>query len=165
MFAPVLDPFDRPAEASRGVRDHDVLGIDHELRPETASEIGGADDDPALVEPEYRHQGAERAVRGLAGQPDGQAVVERVGDRDHASALDRQPEALVLAKRHRDPVRGGGESGLHVAVADVVLRKQVVLEAAVRGRGVGRERVAAIRDRRKPAVVDHSTRAAASSAA
>ena len=46
------------------MRDHDVLGIDDELRPETSAEIGGADDDPVLVEPERRHQGAERRRAG-----------------------------------------------------------------------------------------------------
>ena len=154
VLAPILDPLDRPSEPARRVGDCDVLGIDDEFGAEPAAEIGRADDDPVLVETQCRHQGAQRAVRRLAGQPDRQAVVERIGHGDDAAAFDREPEPLVLAERHGDPVRGGGKSGVDVAVADLVLRQQIVVEMAVRGRGPGRQRIAAVRHGGKGAVVD-----------
>ena len=136
------------------MRDRDVLGVDDELGPEPAAEIGGADDDPVLVEPERRDQGAERAMRRLARQPERQAVVERVGDGDGAAAFDGEPEPLVLSQRDPHKMRGGGERRLDVAIADVVFGEQIVVEMAMRDRRARRDRIAAVGNRGERAVVD-----------
>ena len=124
------------------------------MGPEPAAEIGGADHDPVLVEPERRDQSAERAMRRLAGQPERQAVVERVGDRHGAAAFDGEPEPLVLPQRDPHMVRGGGERRLDIAIADLVFGEQIVVEMAMRDRRARGQRVAAIGDRGERAVVD-----------
>ena len=50
MLAAVLDPFDRAAQQRRGGDDRDVLGIDAQLRAETAADIGRRHPQPVFVE-------------------------------------------------------------------------------------------------------------------
>ena len=50
-------------------------------------------------------------------------------------------------------MRGGGESRLDIAVTDFVFGEEIVLEMKVRGRGVRRQRVTAIGNCRKAAVI------------
>jgi len=50
MLAAVLDPFDRPAQQSRGRDDGDILGIDAKLWAKAATDIGCRHAQAAFVE-------------------------------------------------------------------------------------------------------------------
>ena len=81
VLAPVLDPFDR-APRELGGRDHrDVFGIDAQLRPETAADVGRRHPQPALVEAEQRGERLEQIMRLLRRGPGGDASHRRAGIR------------------------------------------------------------------------------------
>src|SRR5688572_10732000 len=72
MFAPVLDPLDRIAEADRQPRNQKIFRIKPALRTEAAADPRRNHSDLVLRHIHELQQRAANSVRSLAGSPDGQ---------------------------------------------------------------------------------------------
>ena len=113
--------------------------MEHRLRPEAAADIGRDDAKLMLVEAERRHQNGFRPVRHLRAVPDGQHVFVPIEARQDPARLDGTTQALVQLKAHGDAMRGGGETGIHIAIGEHMLRHEIVRAIEPRARGAGRK--------------------------
>ena len=115
MLAAVLDPFDRLVERDGGDRDSGLFGIEDELRPKAAADIRRRDTHGGLFAPENLRKQARADQRRLGRAPERELALA-IGRGDGAAALDRMRAAAVLLKRSLEDMRGGGESGIDIAI-------------------------------------------------
>ena len=116
VLAPVLDPFDRPAEAHRGEADQHILGVELAADAEAAADIALLQHAPRRAAAEHAGERVAVAVRHLGGAVQLQHVARGVVARQRAARLQRH--AAVAADRQvelDDRVRRG-ERGVDVAV-------------------------------------------------
>ena len=154
MLAPVLDPFDRAAQAQRRHRQHHLLRIHHELGAEAAADVGRDHPHLVLVAPQQRHQERAHFVGKLGRRPQGQAILVDVVSCERAAPFDRMRAAAVLLQADAGAMRRAGEGPRHVAVGLLELDQHVAGAAAMGDRCARRERRAAIGDRRQRLVID-----------
>ena len=84
-----LVPAHRTTEHQRGLRRDRVLGVGGGLRAEPAADPRGHDPDHVGVEPEVAGDRVAGAVRGLGGEPEGQAALGGAGLDDAGVGLHR----------------------------------------------------------------------------
>ena len=154
VLAAVLDPFDRAAEQAGCERHHHLLGIDQVLGAEAATDIGRDDAQLLVVQPEQLHQRHADLVRALRRGPHRGPPLARIVAGKHAAAFHRMGAAAVLEQRQRDPVGGGRERTLAVAVGNRVFGQDVARHPPVHRRRVGRNRGAQVRHRRQRLELD-----------
>ena len=154
MLAAIFDPFDRPAQAQTGGRDHDFLRIEHELGAEAAADVRRHDANAVLVEAEQPHQEGPHLVGELGRRPQREPVLVGVIDRDGAAALHRMRAAAVLLETDARGMRRARKRRRDIAVALAEFDEQVAGLAAMRKRRARAQRRAAIGNRRQRLVID-----------
>ena len=158
MLAPVLDPFDRPAQHQAGGGKRHLLRIHHELGAEAAADIGRHDADLVLVESEQLHQERAHLVRELRRRPQRQPILVGVVGGERAAALDRVGAAAMLLESDTDAMRRARERVRDIAVGLPELEQEIARSAAMGARRVRARapagsptRPAAARSRPRPA--------------
>jgi len=152
MLAPVLDPFDR-ALHELGGRDHgDVLGIDAELRPKAAADVGVATRRALSSKPSSAVSDWNRSC---AFWVEAQTVMPPSLGRhsgEDAAAFDRMRGTAMLPKLLVEDVRGLAEGGIDVAIGHLVGGGDIAVELAADRRSVRRRRLAAVGHAREQVV-------------
>ena len=158
MLAPVLDPFDRPAQEEACASERHLLRIHHELGAEAAADVRRHDPQLIFIETQHSHEKAAHLVGELRRRPERQPVLVGVVDGDRAASLDRVRAAAVLLEIDADAPRGAREGIRGVAIGLLELDQEVALAGPVGARRLRGERVAAIGDRGQRFVIDGNQR-------
>ena len=157
MLAAVLDPFDRLVERDRGDRDRGLFGIEDELRPKAAADIGRGDAHRGLIASENVREQPGADQRRLGRAPQRQPAFD-VGIGDRAAAFDRMRAAAVLLNRSLEDMRGCGEGRIDIAVRAGELGKQIGAGIGMRARRIRLERRMTIGNGGQRLIIDFDQR-------
>ena len=143
VFAPVLDPAQRPAGAHRRPGDRDLLGLKHALVAEASAHVGRDDPHVRLVQPEELREPGANEVRHLGGGVHHELSRALVAPGEHRLALHRHhalargavlaldDDGGALSHRFDVPVCRGGQEEVvvpfvvHAGAAGAACRETV----------------------------------------
>ena len=117
MFAPVLDPFDRPAEFQRGGANQNVLRINLAADAEAAADMAFEQLDGFAFSPKHLRERIAVPMRHFGGAVHFQNVARLVVTRDRAARLQRHAGMAADRKLKRNNGMRGAEGGVDVAIA------------------------------------------------
>ena len=154
LLAPVLDPFDGPAVLARERHCDELVRIDLRLDAEAAADAGRGDAQPRLGDADRARDGGARDVRDLGRGPEGDRIGQVIEHGEDAARLYRHaghaPGAVFL--RHHQI--GGGEDLVEAVGLERGFKEDVVVEAIVDHRRIGRPRGLGCRDHGQGVVLD-----------
>ena len=96
-LAPRLDPLDRPSDPPSERERERLLGVDVQLRAESAADVGRDHAELRLGDPQHHRERHARDVRDLRRRPHRQLARGREGLDKHAARLDRVRDQPLLA--------------------------------------------------------------------
>ncbi len=155
-FAPLADPFDRPADFRAGPGDDRFFGIVELLHAEAAADVGRHDPQLVLrnVEDESAHQQPHH-VRELARSPERVLAGRRVVFGDRRARLHRIADQPVVDEADARHMRGLAESGIgRRLVAERPVAAQIVRHVVEQKRRVALDGVEHADDRRQHLIID-----------
>ena len=116
MLAAVFDPLHRPIEHDRRNGDSGLLGIKHQLGPESAADVGGRNTDRGFLASQNLRKQTCANQRRLCRTPERELALN-VGIGDRAATFDRMRATAMLNKGGLEDVRGTRERGINIAVS------------------------------------------------
>jgi hypothetical protein len=143
MLAPVLDPFDRPAEPQRRECHEKIFGVKLAADAEAAAGVALFQHHGGRVAAEHARQGVSVAVRHLGGAVEFEHVAGGVEAGERAARLERDGAVPADLEIDLDDRIGGGEGGLDIPVAGAQcerLGRQAGRKTARRAAGVEQRR-------------------------
>ena len=152
MLAPVLDPFDRPAEPHRREADEKILRVELAADAEAAAGIAFLEHHGGRAAAEHAGERVAVAVRHLRGAVQFEHVARRIVARQGAARFERHAAMPADRQVERDDRVRRGEGGIDIAVFgahDQRLGRNSGREAA-RRRARRRAAAAAPRPRSRP---------------
>ena len=111
--------------------DGHLLGIDVDLDPEAAANIGRNDAHRMLGNPELPAEHPLHLIGRLVRMVDGERLAAGIVVRDQSARLEREPGLAVETKRLLDDVPGRREGSVGLAGLDVMLVGEVVLGSSL----------------------------------
>ena len=153
VLTPVLYPLHGTAGEQRAGGNAELLGVEHGLGTEAATDVGS--DHPDLMLSHAHHAGVGIAVlvRRLRPRPDGDALARGVVAGEEGAAFHGVAAAAMLKQLATHDVGGAGERSIHVAVFQAQGAGEVVLGIDVGARGVRGQCFAHVRCDRQGFVV------------
>ena len=149
VLVAVLDPFHRPAEPARQIRDQQIFRIDVALDAKAAADVERDAADFCLGQPQHAGRLALEPMHHLGGGPDRHRIGARIVQADDAAAFHWQCDVAVMVETPLQPARRAFENGIGIAFADGEGADQVGGEFVVDDGGAGFERFFWIEHRRQ----------------